>query len=159
MRNLSYYPLILGALFFLSGTTLSAQQVPSIDSQSVIPAVDEDNNVTIDINNLVITDDDPPTDFTLNIKEEEGYSVIDNTTILPNTNLNGQIAVTITVSDVDDGESLEFSYLVDINAVNDPPSIAEQVNTNVEIDEETPMAILAADLIIEDPTQKTHTPS
>lgn len=151
MRNLSYSSLFLGALFLLSGTTLSAQQVPSIDSQNVIPSVDEDNNVTINIADLVITDDDPPEDFTLNIKEETGYSIINNTTVLPDANLNGQISVTITVSDLDDGESDEFNYLVDITPVNDIPVIDGQVNNSVVIDEETSLTIETSDLIINDP--------
>src|SRR5690606_16803929 len=65
-----------------------------------------------------------------NIKEGSDYTIVDvdNTIILPNANLNGQISVTVTVSDINDGESNEFSYLVDINPVNDLPVITDQVN-------------------------------
>src|SRR5690606_22703816 len=160
MRNLSYFSLFLGALFLLSGTSLFAQQVPSIDSQNFIPTVDEDNNVTIDIAHLEITDDDPPAHFTLNIKEGSDYTIIDvdNTIILPNANLNGQISVTVTVSDINDGESNECYQHDDINPANALPMITDQANTDVEIAEETTRTINPTDFVIEDPDAgDTHT--
>jgi gliding motility-associated-like protein len=121
----------------------AAVDPPVIVDQNTIPTTQEETPIALDITHLDVTDTDNnnfPTGFVLNVKTGDDYSVGSGTTITPDTDVTGTINVRVTVSDPDGFESNEFFYQVNVDAVNDLPSITGQ-NTTPTTPEETPIAL------------------
>ena len=101
--------------------------VPRITGQKAL-ITNEDQSITVVINDLVIVDPDNtyPQDFTLHIPQGPGlnYSVSKNT-ITPALNFNGVITVQIRVDDGYD-QSDPFTLSISVTPVNDIPVITGQ---------------------------------
>src|SRR5690606_2482773 len=124
---------------------------PIITGQNTTPSTDEETPIAINIAHLNVTDvDNPgfPSGFTLNVKPGTGYTFSGNT-VTPNNEVSGTIDVVVSVTDPDGGESNNWSFEVTVNAVNDDPVITGQ-NTTPSTDEETPIAINIAHLVVTD---------
>jgi gliding motility-associated-like protein len=124
---------------------------PVITQQQVITA-DEDNSVTISTSDLIISDPDN-SEFTLTIRAGEHYT-FSNSTITPEPDYSGALSVPVSV---DDGLlfSNEFNVIVTVNPINDPPKITGQKDLHTQ--EDVPLILTAADLMIEDPDSNEFT--
>ncbi len=145
MRFLSQ---ILLSIFLLIAWS-SYSQAPVITGQIPDPIVtNEDQPVTISLTNLAVTDaaNMYPAGFTLIINAGINYSVASNT-ITPDLDFNGTLSVSVTVNDGTQN-SAPFDLQVQVNAVNDVPTINGQnvVNTN----EDQVHAISLSDLLVTD---------
>ena len=101
----------------------SINDVPVINDQSGTINCDEDNNLTLQVGYLYVTDIDNNIN---NLSVIPGYGanyiVIPVSTIKPDTNYNGALTVPVRVSDGKD-TSDAFDMSITVNAVNDTPSI------------------------------------
>ncbi|HEY5746923.1 MAG TPA: tandem-95 repeat protein [Chryseolinea sp.] len=144
---------ILLSFLFCALTGLNyGQIVPVITGQIPDPVpVDEDQPLNIDLSNLVVDDADNtyPDDFSLTVNAGSNYSV-SGTTITPDLNFNGHLPVSVEVSD-GTNESAAFSLNVVVSAVNDPPLITGQIPDPVPVNEDQPLSIDLANLVVADP--------
>ncbi|AYB34051.1 tandem-95 repeat protein [Chryseolinea soli] len=144
---------ILLSLLFCALTGLNyGQIVPVITGQNPDPVpVDEDQPLNIDLSNLMVDDADNtyPDDFSLTVNVGSNYSV-SGTTITPDLNFNGPLPVSVEVND-GTNESAPFNLNVVVNAVNDPPSITGQTPDPVPVNEDQPLSIDLANLLVADP--------
>lgn len=92
---------------------------PVITGQSVIN-VNEDDTVTITINqiNLTDVDDTYPTDHTVTVKSGTNYTFIGNK-VIPIANYNGSLTVPVEVSD--GVAKVNYNLIVTVVSVNDAP--------------------------------------
>ncbi|MGI9263778.1 MAG: FG-GAP-like repeat-containing protein, partial [Gammaproteobacteria bacterium] len=111
---------------------------------------EEDAALSVTLSNLTVTDPDDtyPDDFTLTLFDGENYSVTGANAITPAPNYNGLLVVQLQVNDPEASSPL-FGLSVDVTPVNDPPVITGQ--SVLQTEEETPLTITVADLIIDDP--------
>jgi hypothetical protein len=112
---------IFYALSAQAFSIISAEPVaPLIDSQNDI-SLNEDSERQIDFADLNISDADSayPEDFTLTIQEGNNYS-IDQQTLIPDTNFNGALTVSVVVNDGEFDSNI-FMLQVQVIAVNDSP--------------------------------------
>lgn len=108
--------------FLFSDTLQSASNVPLITGQDAIE-VNEDSSLLLNINQLNVVDGDSlPEDFVLTVLAGSDYQV-ENNTITPATNFNGDLSVLVTVSD-GTNTSASFNLQVTVNPVNDAPVIS-----------------------------------
>jgi hypothetical protein len=93
---------------------------PSIDGQNVI-SLSEDSERQINFSDLNVSDTDSsyPEDFTLTLQEGENYS-INQHTLQPNTDFNGELSVAVVVNDGEQDSNV-FALQVQVTAVNDAP--------------------------------------
>jgi hypothetical protein len=114
-------------------TTLYVNDPPVIISQITSFNLNEDTSFDLVLDDLEIVDDNDPSDWTLNILPGPDYSV-DGNTITPAQDFNGELHVTVTVSD-DIQDSEEFTVIAYFNPVNDAPVIngGGPLNTNEDI--------------------------
>ncbi len=102
----------------------SVNDAPVITGQSMAVSCNEDNNCTISKTSLSITDiDNAPDDLSLLVLDSANYRVVSGTSIKPDTNYNGALAVKVKVVDDMDTSGV-FVMNVTVNPVNDPPTIA-----------------------------------
>jgi large repetitive protein len=109
----------------------------------------EDQALTLTLEDLIVSDPDNayPTDFTLSISGGSNYSV-SGTTITPDPEFNGFLAVQVTVHDGMDASD-SFSLVVEVTSQNDPPVITGQLSADTP--EDTPFTITPAHLTVSDP--------
>lgn len=101
----------------------SVNDVPVITGQSGMVSCDEDNNLTLQVGYLYVTDiDNNITNLSVIPNNGANYTVIPVSTIRPDTNYNGALTVPVRVSDGKD-TSDAFDMSITVNAVNDTPLI------------------------------------
>ena len=127
-----------------------SNNVPTITGQNGDIVIEEESSVTISLDDLVVDDSDNvfPDDFTLQLVEGDNYT-LDGATVIPDTDFNGNLSVSVTVNDGTD-ESAPFDLSIEVLPVNDAPVIiglAQPVST----DEDIGFQLLTSDLTIEDP--------
>jgi len=108
--------------------------IPSISSQSIL-STDEDTSLTLQLNNLSVTDSDNnyPTDFSLTLSPGSNYSVA-GLTITPDNNFFGALIVPVRVNDGTDN-SASYNLNVTVNEINDAP-IAQDDNVLLRYNKE-----------------------
>ena len=86
----------------------------------------EDTSITINLNDLNVTDPDPddvyPNGFSLQLQSGPNYTVAGNI-VTPDENYNGQIRIPTTVTDPDSLVSPTFNLAVTVISVNDLPTL------------------------------------
>lgn len=99
---------------------------PSIVGQ-VMLVIDEDQSYTVNFDDLVVDDPDNiyPQGFSLSLSAGNNYTV-DNHTVLPDDNFNGQLSVGARVND-GNADSDEYALVITVLPVNDIP-IAQDDN-------------------------------
>src|SRR5690606_8264892 len=121
--------------------------------------IDENTTLEILVTDLTIEDPDAGDTHTLIIEDGDNYTHTGNQ-VTPNLDYTGPLVVNLRVHDGTDDSDV-FGYALTVNPVtpvNSPPVIVGQVNTDVQIDENTTLEILVTDLTIEDPDAgDTHT--
>ena len=129
--------------------TITPQNDPPVITGQVALTTPEETALPIALDDLTVSDPDNtyPADFTLSVQDGTDYSHTGNT-ITPDTDVNGPLAVPVTVTDGQD-DSNEFSLTVTVTAVNDPPVITGQVALTTP--EETALPIALSDLTVTDP--------
>lgn len=123
---------------------------PVITNQTPV-VINEDEIFTITFANLTVVDpgDSYPNGYTLKVSSGQNYS-LNNNTVIPNMNFNGNIFAPVTVHD---GEKTSdpFNFLITVRTVNDAPvltlndSSSVQANGNVPVFLLTEIAIADAD--------------
>ncbi|HTE33993.1 MAG TPA: hypothetical protein VK666_26615, partial [Chryseolinea sp.] len=120
---------------------------PTITGQSAL-SMKRGTNLTIDLNNLQVSDEDNsyPTDFTMKIYGGSNYTV-NGTTITPSFNFAGTLKVPVTVND-GEIDSKRFDLKVDVleNAV---PQITGQ--SALTVMQGSPITISLSNLQVADP--------
>lgn len=110
-------------VFGLNVTVNAVNDPPVINNQNTTPSCDEDNNLTLQLTHLDVTDvDNGAGDLTLVVIDDANYSIVSGTTIRPDQNYNGALTLKVKVSDLED-ESAVFDMAVTVNSVNDKPDI------------------------------------
>lgn len=109
----------------------------------------EDSAIVVQVADLLIEDpdDEVPNDFTLSLLAGENYTV-NGDRVRPNEDFSGDLSVGVTVND-GDADSEIFALTIVVTPFNDPPAIVGQRELITE--EDTPLTITVADLLIEDP--------
>ncbi|MBL4560870.1 MAG: T9SS type A sorting domain-containing protein [Labilibaculum sp.] len=110
----------------------------------------EETSLKISLDDLVIDDPDNifPDNFTYNIGEGTNYNLQD-TTITPDGDFNGNLIVPVTVND-GVAESSIFNLVIEVTPVNDLPVITGVTKT-FETYEDEPLKISLTDLAVNDP--------
>ena len=103
---------------------------PLIESQNTI-SLSEDSERQIDFADLNVSDADSayPQDFTMTIQNGDNVS-INQQTLIPNTNFNGMLSVSVVVNDGELDSNL-FVLQVQVTPVNDAP-VANNDNISVQ---------------------------
>ena len=125
---------------------------PIIDGQSIL-AVDEDTSITIALNDLQVTDPDSsyPDNFTLTLEVGTDYSLENNTTVVPDSNFNGELSVSVTVNDgIEDSNS--FALVLSVNPINDAPEANDDSETVEQDSATTLINVLGNDIDIDGDT-------
>lgn len=126
--------------FIISVTAVN--DAPSISDAGNSLSTEEDNPLTLNLTDLIITDVDN-SDFTLEISDGSNYSVNDNQ-ISPDANFNGNLAVPVMVNDGElDSNSVTLN--VTVNAVNDAPVASDDSESVTEDSENNTLNVLAND--------------
>jgi hypothetical protein len=121
---------------------------PVIDGQVEL-SVDEDDSITITLDDLEVSDSDSsyPDNFTLTLQAGSDYT-LDGNTVVPDADFYGELSVTATVNDgISDSNS--YPLVITVNAVNDAPVIDGQVTLSLESDES--LTLTLDDLSVTDP--------
>ena len=107
-----------------------APVAPLIESQNTI-SLSEDSERQIDFADLNVSDADSayPQDFTMTIQNGDNVS-INQQTLIPNTNFNGMLSVSVVVNDGELDSNL-FVLQVQVTPVNDAP-VANNDNISVQ---------------------------
>lgn len=121
---------------------------PVIESQNPVSTA-EDNAVTVEFEDVVVTDPDNtyPENFVMTLSGGSNYEVSDRT-VTPAENFFGTLTVPVTVND-GTSESAPFDLVVTVEAVNDAPVITDQ--SSLSISEGQSLEILLSDISITDP--------
>lgn len=121
------------ALSFWVGNIVSAQNTkPVITSQNTIPSVPEEGTLTLLVSYLDFTDPDPDV-FALEVSDGSNYSV-SGTDITPDVNYTGPLAVQVAINDGTESSDL-FNFQVNVDPINDPPTVSGQVLLTVGEDQ------------------------
>jgi gliding motility-associated-like protein len=101
--------------------------IPQIIGQ-VSLRINEDESITILLSHLKVVDSDNtyPNGFTLSVLGGSDYAVTEDNVVKPNANFNGNLIVSVQVSD-GTNVSDPYNLLVIVNPINDAPAI-----TNIE---------------------------
>lgn len=112
----------------ISGTATVSVVVNPVNDAPVISgqralAVDEDQSITLQLTDLVVSDPDDtyPTDFTMVLSSGSNYTVFGNT-ITPSPNFFGILSVPVKVNDGDLDNVAIFNIQITVNPINDSPS-------------------------------------
>lgn len=109
--------------------------------------INEEASYTISLDDLTWSDEDNgPEDITVIVSPGNNY-IVDGTTITPNANYYGELSVPVKISDSELESNTEI-ITVQVNNVNDPPIITNQIDLST--DDETPLEIVKSYLTIED---------
>jgi hypothetical protein len=130
------------------GVTKPQNTVPQITGQNDLK-MNEDEEITIQLSNLKVTDpdNDYPKDFTLKIYAGSNYAV-SGSKVTPSKNFFGTLSVSVTVND-GKADSAPFNLQITVNAVNDPPLITGQLSLSTN--KNTPIPIAFSSLTVTDP--------
>jgi gliding motility-associated-like protein len=134
----------------------SVNNVPVITGQKSL-SVNEDNNITIKLNDLTVVDADNtyPADFTLKVNAGANYTV-SGAIVTPAANFNGTLSVSVTVND-GNVDSAPYNLQITVNPVNDAPTITGQTPSPISATEDTNFSISLSNFIISDPDNSTFT--
>jgi hypothetical protein len=126
----------------------TAPVAPIIEGQNVV-TIDEDSSIVVTLSDLLIFDPDSafPEDFSLLLQEAINFTV-DGQTISPSANFNGDLRVPMQVND---GvlDSNQFSLLVQVTAINDPPIAVDDMQILTENSGTISINVLANDTDID----------
>lgn len=125
---------------------------PIIDGQSIL-TVDEDTSITITLDNLQVTDPDSsyPDNFTLSLEAGADYSLENNITVVPDSNFNGELSISVTVNDgIEDSNS--FALVLSVNPINDAPEANDDSETVEQDSATTLINVLGNDIDIDGDT-------
>lgn len=113
------------AVFSAQVTVSPVNDPPVITGQNAM-SVNEDNQFTLLLSNLTVSDTDNtyPAGFTLTVLPGTGYSVSGNT-VTPAQNFTGTLSVSVVVND-GTSDSAPFPVQVSVMPVNDAPQITGQ---------------------------------
>jgi gliding motility-associated-like protein len=140
--------IVNSAIYNLQILVNSTNDPPVITGQQTL-TTNEGQPITIDFDDLVVTDPDNPypTGFTLTILPGTNYTVAGNT-ITPNPNFDGQLSVGVKVNDgaVD---SAPFNLQITVTGINNAPTITGQYNITTQ--EDIQVTLRLADLQVSDP--------
>ncbi len=117
------------AIFPLVISVTPVNDVPSISDAGNTLTTDEDNSLSISLDDLVVVDVDS-VDFSLELNNGNNFTV-NNNLIIPDTNFNGNLNVPVTVSD-GDLDSNTLTLVVTVNSINDVPIAVDDSNTVTE---------------------------
>jgi hypothetical protein len=111
-------------VFDLMITVNAVNDAPVITATSAV-STDEDTAITLSTDILTITDiDNSGSQMTLMVNNGENYTV-DGLAVTPATNFNGTLTVSVKVND-GMADSSNVDVTVNVNAVNDAPSVTGQ---------------------------------
>jgi len=119
---------------------------PVISGQRTL-TVPEDTGFTYAIGDMVFTDADDSSGFTIRVLPGTGYALSGNT-VSPDANFFGNLTVPVVVSDGTD-DSAPFDTILTVTPVNDPPTIVQQAD--LRTDEDTPITVRVSDFTVVDP--------
>jgi hypothetical protein len=121
---------------------------PVITGQASPLSTPEDQSLTIGLANLLVTDVDPddvyPTGFSLQLQAGENYS-FSGTTVTPAENFNGELDVTVFVTDPDELQSGTFDLAVSVLPINDLPIAVADTADVAEDSLNNPVEVLLND--------------
>ena len=135
--------------FNLQISVAAVNDPPVITGQSPDPLTTaEDQPVTIDFSNLLVSDPDGayPSGFTLSVSAGTNYSVSE-TTVTPAADFVGTLTVPITVND-GAVNSNTFDLEINVSAENDVPIITGQ--SVLSVDEDNSITIMLSNLTVTD---------
>ncbi len=115
----------------------------------------EDTDFTIELSNLVITDPDINSVFTLIVLPGINYTVINNV-VTPSKNFSGPLTVNVKVND-GSMDSDSFGVTASVSAVNDAPSITDQTPAAISATENQSFTISLDNLVASDPENSALT--
>ena len=118
------------ATFNLSITVTDVNFAPVIDGQDLL-VTNEDQAITLNLNNLDVTDVDHPsypTGFTMSVAAGSNYTFT-GLQITPSANFFGTLTVPVQVTDPLGAVSNTFNLSITVNSVNDAPVIGSQNGT------------------------------
>lgn len=128
--------------------TQQENQAPEIDGQNEVSTL-EDQSRTITVGDLLISDEDGDTEFTVHVLRAGDDFSFDGATITPALNFYGPLTVPIAVSD---GEAMseEFPLMVSVTSVNDPPVLTGQTPDPLTTGQGQPLTIDLSNLLVAD---------
>jgi fibronectin type 3 domain-containing protein len=128
----------------------SLNSIPNITDQNYL-STHEDTPIIISLSDLIVVDSNNnyPNGFSLTIYGGNNYSINDNT-VVPNTNFNGELSVPVSVNDnINRVESNIFNLSITVIPINDVPEIIDQ--SQLTTNEDNLLIISFNDLIVIDP--------
>ena len=136
------------APFNLQVTVTPVNDAPLITGQQPLD-INEDQPITLTFANLLVVDPDNtyPTGFSISIQTGTNYSFVGNI-ITPSLNFTGTLVVPVRVND-GNLNSTVFNLSIEVDPVNDPPTITGQVALSTA--EDTPITISLGNLTVTDP--------
>jgi gliding motility-associated-like protein len=129
-----------------------SNEAPVITGQTPDPSTgDEDQSITIELSNLLVTDADSnyPTGFSLQLYNGDHYTLSANT-VIPEKDFSGDLVVPVTVND-GTSSSNTFGFKITITPVNDKPVITGQSPNPIVTNEDTPFSVSVGELQVTDP--------
>jgi large repetitive protein len=135
-------------VFTASITVREVNNPPVITGNNPL-SVAEDNSITPQLADLVVTDTDNayPNGFTLTVTAGSNYTVSGNT-VLPALNFNGILSVNVSVNDGTSSSNV-YQLPITVTAVNDAPVITDQQAITIAEDQSTTIDL--SDLTVTDP--------
>ncbi len=137
--------------FNLRVVVLNVNTPPVITGQDKL-STNEDQPITIKLNDLNVTDpdDDYPKGFTLKIPQGNGINYkVSGTTVTPVKDFNGEIVVKGVVVNDGNDNSNPYDIKITVNAINDPPVITGQQALSTYVN--TPITVQLSNLLVTDP--------
>ncbi len=128
---------------------LPVNDAPKITGTQLLNTL-EDTPIGIAYSNITVDDNDDsyPTGFARIIGTGLNYTIADDTTIVPDSNFVGTLAVPVQVSDNSTAVSNLDTIFISVGAQNDAPKIT--ATNGLTTSEETPVAILFSDITVDD---------
>ena len=98
--------------FYIS--TISVNDAPVVESYTGPMALEEDGSLTLSPDKFAVSDiDNSPIDFMVTVSAGENYTVgSDSVTIYPSANYNGDLSVSVSISDGDKSDDITISLTV-----------------------------------------------
>ena len=133
--------------FDLEITVIPLNDKPIITGHSSI-STDENQSITIQFDNLTVSDPDNtyPNDFSLRLLAGNSYT-IDGNKVIPQPNFSGSLSVNLTVND-GNVDSDPYQLPIQVKAVNRVPEIVNQVT--LLVNEDASLTILFSHLTVVD---------
>ncbi|HEY0741867.1 MAG TPA: tandem-95 repeat protein [Chryseosolibacter sp.] len=140
---------------YAASVTVTAVNDPPVITGNNPVSVAEDNSLTIQLANLIVTDTDNayPTGFSLTVLPGSDYVVTGNT-VTASANFNGTLSVGVYVND-GTASSATYALPVTVSPVNDAPQITGQ--QSVATSEDQSITIELSHLLVTDPDHTSFT--